>query len=1162
MPGGWSENPPGGATGIAVYDFELLPEGKVLMGGDFTAVQGSTYGRLARLNADGTVDTSFVNPAFNADVQCVARLPDGKILVGGNFTSPRQRFARLNEDGSLDTAFTLNASGSVLRMKVMADGKVYLAGSFGQLGTQSFQQIARLNADLTIDSAFAPTTIPGTIFGFDVDDLGRVVIGGNFTTVGGVARSRLARLNSDGSLDTTFADPATLILSDVRVVDIQLNGKIVVGGASNPFRLRRFKSDGTVDPFFVPTNPNGTVFDLQTTPDGFLYFGGNFTSPRAKITVCNTDISDPAVTSSPQSAAVNLGGTTTLNVGVFTSTSVTYQWFKNGNPLSGQTSSNLTLSSVSREDAGSYSVDVSNEFGTASSRPALVTVLAEPIITSEPPESYLAVTHGGITLNVAVQGRAPLTYVWRKDNGVINNGGRISGADTATLSISNAELGDSGIYTVTISNDLGSDTSRNIFVTVIIPPGGIKDTYSTVNGPSGVVRAIQPLPGGDLVIGGDFTTFRGETHNRLARMTPDGAVVSSFVANVNNSIYDIAVQPDGKFVIAGSFTQVNSATANRVARLNADGTLDNTFNAGTGPNNVVYGVALQADGRVLLVGQFSQVAGASGTAYAARLNTNGTVDTTFNVSANHYGWDVAVQPDGKILIGGQGVIAGKAYLARVNPNGSVDSAFTPTFNNYVYRIRVLEEGKILVAGFFGSANSAPVTGLVKLNADGTTDTAFSGVPSGTGTVWAMEEQYDAKLVLAGSFTTFNTAARSRIIRIGPDGANDLLFDIGTGFNTGQIEALHITPTGNIWAGGAFGSYNGTTVANLVQLNGDPVLLAITGHPQPLTVDVGQSAQFTAAAIGTSSVSYQWLKDGNPLSGQTSATLTLNSVTKNDAGNYTVIVSNNSGSKTSRVAGLTVRAEPVIAGHPQAQSAPSGSSVVFTVNATGASPLAFQWRKNSVNIPGASSASLNLANVQNADAGTYDVVISNSQGSFTSFAAGLGVYSAAGGVAGFNPGTGPDNAVYAVAELPNGNVAIGGDFTSVGGVTRTKFAVLDSSGALVSLASNPAFTSQVLGIAVQTDGKIIVGSYLSGIKRFNTDGTEDNTFASNTDQTHTFHVSGTTLYVGGYFGGSTKNIRKYSLVNGVQDTTFNANAAATRDGWSMRSGSRLTARCSW
>ncbi|HXI53509.1 MAG TPA: delta-60 repeat domain-containing protein, partial [Candidatus Saccharimonadales bacterium] len=140
----------------------VQPDGRILIGGEFTTVNGVARRNIARLHADGSVDTSF-DPGTDATVRALALQPDGKILVGGQFTtlggSNRVAIGRLNADGSLDTLFNPGAiyepgpEGSVVyTLRLTGSGEILAGGQFTRLGGQPHPYLGRLHADGTADA--------------------------------------------------------------------------------------------------------------------------------------------------------------------------------------------------------------------------------------------------------------------------------------------------------------------------------------------------------------------------------------------------------------------------------------------------------------------------------------------------------------------------------------------------------------------------------------------------------------------------------------------------------------------------------------------------------------------------------------------------------------------------------------------------------------------------------------------------------------------------------------------------------------------------------------------------------------------------------------------------------------------------------------------------
>jgi hypothetical protein len=160
--------------------------------------------------------------------------------------------------------------------------------------------------------------------------------------------------------------------------------------------------------------------------------------------------------------------------------------------------------------------------------------------------------------------------------------------------------------------------------------------------------------------------------------------------------------------------------------------------------------------------------------------------------------------------------------------------------------------------------------------------------------------------------------------------------------------------------------------------------SIIGQPQSLSLNYGKTAIFSVSATGTLPLSYQWYKDGAAIRVATTDIQMIPNLETNNAGNYTVVVSNVAGSATSQVAVLTVLVPPTILSILSTNAVVvQGDSTNFTVSATGTPPLSYQWRKEGMNLRGAAGAVYPLVNVQTNNAGNYSVVIKNVAGSATS-----------------------------------------------------------------------------------------------------------------------------------------------------------------------------------
>jgi uncharacterized delta-60 repeat protein len=344
------------------------------------------------------------------------------------------------------------------------------------------------------------------------------------------------------------------------------------------------------------------------------------------------------------------------------------------------------------------------------------------------------------------------------------------------------------------------------------------------------VLSIAIQSDGKLVIGGSFIIFNGATVNYIVRLNSDGTRDTSFTTNTgtafNNGVQSIAIQSDGKILVGGLFTTFNGATVNRIVLLTnwaktapwgkvsgtwakakeayanvagtwkqwwLDGGVNDTgFTIGTGFSTGVNSIAIQSDGKLVIGGGFTTFNGAT-VNRIARLNTDGTRDTAFTTNTgtafNDFVRSIAIQSDGKLVIGGafwsfNGVTVNS--IVRLNSDGTRDTAFTTNtgnaFNNWAYSIAIQSDGKLVIGGFFTFFNGVAANRIVRLNSDGTRDATFT---TNTGTAFnefvrSIAIQSDGKIVVEGSFTTFNGATVNGIVRLNSDGTRDTAFTTNTG----------------------------------------------------------------------------------------------------------------------------------------------------------------------------------------------------------------------------------------------------------------------------------------------------------------------------------------------------------------------------------------------
>jgi uncharacterized delta-60 repeat protein len=346
----------------------------------------------------------------------------------------------------------------------------------------------------------------------------------------------------------------------------------------------------------------------------------------------------------------------------------------------------------------------------------------------------------------------------------------------------------------TLSANGGRKVTRN-HIARLNPDGTLDAAFNpNATGAFSTVSSIALEPDGKILVGGDFDNIGGQPRNNIARLDATTGLADSFNPNANSSVFSIAVQADGKVLAGGDFTSIGGQTRNYIARLETDGRLDQTLNLST-VGIIVHANAVQPDGKILIGGSFTTVLGVARN-NIARLNTDGTLDTAFNPNANAEVKNVAVQADGKILVvgsfSGANSIGGQTrnYIARLDATTGLADSFDPNANAEVYTIAVQADGKILVGGSFNGANS--IGGQTRnriARLDPTTGLADSFDPNANSVVYTIAVQADGKILAGGMFSSIGGQTRSLFARL----TND----------TAALQNLAVTQTTITWTlGGA------------------------------------------------------------------------------------------------------------------------------------------------------------------------------------------------------------------------------------------------------------------------------------------------------------------------------------------------------------------------
>ncbi len=724
----------GEGTSAEVHDVLVQNGNKILLADEFRHYNANDSYCVARCNADGTIDHAFDpgnGAGANNEVHVLTAQPDGKVLFSGDFTSydytTRNKLARMNADGSVDPTFSPGSGVSgvtfpaVNAIAVQTDGKILIGGGFTAYNGTARNHFARLNADGSLDSGFDPQPGSGGAVGaIAVQGDGKIIIAGSFTSYNGTPINRIARLNSDGSLDAGFS-PGTGASGIVEVVALQSDGKILIGGSFSTFNgttrrgIARLNTNGSLDAGFAPTNGSGTaVYDLLVQPDGKILMGGAFGSVNGNtanyLARLNADGSSDAGFNTGSGASSFVRGIDRLTdgriavVGDFTT-------------FNGASCNHIALLQ------GDGSSDTAFNLGTGACG------FIDPNTGGSGGIQASAVGTNG---NIVIGGRF-LRY-----NGVARtNIARVLPDGNLDTSFDPGAGTNDNVIAVAIQPDnkvllAGSfstyNSSSRFRIARANADGSNDASFIPGNGPNGNVYGILVQPDGKILIWGPFTSYASTARNGIARLNANGSLDmgfnpgSGFVGGVVNGL---AVQPDGKILVCGMFTAFNGSSRKGLARLNADGTLDTSLDPGTGVNQFtgISSLALQPDGKIMIVGSFTSYGGTA-RGHIARANSDGSLDLTFNPGSGTLSSGdisgITLQPDGKSLI--TGVFdayngTGRRYLARVNTNGSLDTSFDPGtgFLGAPYDSHILPDGRIIITGGFIAYNGTGRNRIARIN---------------------------------------------------------------------------------------------------------------------------------------------------------------------------------------------------------------------------------------------------------------------------------------------------------------------------------------------------------------------------------------------------------------------------------------------------------------
>jgi uncharacterized delta-60 repeat protein len=831
-----------------VNNISLQSDGKMVCVGNFTSYSGSTTNRIVRINTDGTRDTTFnVGTGFDGTGVTLAIQSDNKILAAGSNIysgSTVNRFVRINTNGTRDTTFNIGTgfNGVINRAIIQPDGRIICGGNFTTYSGSSTNttRIIRLNTDGTQDTSFVTGTgYGGEVFGLAFESgSNKIVVCGNFSTYQGLTtnNTRLNRLLSNGNQDTSFVTGAGVVgtFSAPTQLSIEFDGKIYLGtffttySGSTVNRFARINPSGTLDTSFQYSTPNqigfNTTVRIVFITGSNIYYGGDFTSYQGTTNIVRINPDGTQDNTLAIGNGFQSGGPTAVLAQTDGKILVGGQA---QTPYSGSTAN----SNLNRLNA-SGSLDSTFNVGTGPNG-HVITVVTESsgkIVIAGQFTSYNSVSSNRI---VRITNSGSRDASFNIGTGLDNYGASIA---TGQVIVSP----DNSVYVASNFTSYSGSLNANRIVK-IQPSGAIDTTFITATssfnntaiGFNAVSTALVQS-GSSVVVGGFFSSFKSPVINRGAMIDLTGALSSSFnigATGFNGVIQTFATQSDGKILAGGGFTSYSGSTINRIIRINTNGTIDTTFNVGTGANGNINDIRVQDDGKIIIMGILNTYSGSAVASNMTRLNTNGTIDTTYNLG---FGFSLpqnvfhsALQPDQKLIaVGPFTSFSGSTSnrIVRINTSGTRDTTFNigTGFNGDVEAVILQPDGKIICGGAFTTYSGSSINRIIRINTDGTRDTTFNPGTGFGGSIYALALQPDNKIICTSVNTTYSGSAGNYIIRINPSGTFDNTFNANLSVFTSTTSAtrnsLAIGNDGKIYWGNAFTTFSGSIPNRIVRLN--------------------------------------------------------------------------------------------------------------------------------------------------------------------------------------------------------------------------------------------------------------------------------------------------------------------------------------------------------
>jgi len=597
-----------------------------------------------------------------------------------------------------------------------------------------------------------------------------------------------------------------------------------------------------------------------------------------------------------------------------------------------------------------------------------------------------ATTGQSATFSATCSGTAPFSYQWYKD------GSAISGATSAAYTIATLATGDTGSYTVTISNSAGSATSTatalSVSAALVAPAITTQPTSSTVT--AGSAASFSVVASGSATLSyqwyKDGSAVSGATSASLSLSAVSSANAGSYTVKVSNSAGNVTSSAATLTVNALVVAPAISSQPSNLTITAGSAASFSVIATGTAPLSYQW----YKDGAQVINGtnptlSLGTVSSGSAGSYTVKVtNSAGNITSsaaTLTVNAAAVAPSISTQPASLSVTSGQ------------NASFSVSASGSATLSYQWYK-----DGSALTGA---TASSLSLSAVSSTNAGSYTVKVSNSAGSATSSAATLSVTAAtvAPTISSQPASLSVNAAQSAAFSVTASGTAPFSYQWykdGSALSGATSASFSIAKVSSTDAGAytvKVTNSAGNVTSNVANLSLTIEVLAPTITKQPVgqTAYVGQTASFSVEVSGTAPFTYQWKRGGYAIAGATSSTLSVANVTNSDSGSYTVTITNTTGSVTSTAVALNVSTPdvaPSINTQPSSLSILAGASAAFSINASGTAPLYYQWYKNGYAIIGATSSSLSLSSVSSADAAAYSVSVQNSAGSTVSNAATL------------------------------------------------------------------------------------------------------------------------------------------------------------------------------